>query len=442
MKIKPVNLLYQFFVSLLFIVATSSCESNEASKSGRIPYDPKKPVKISSFAPDSGGIATKVIIKGDNFGTDVSKVKVFFNDKEAGVVESIGNMIYCVAPRLPGDTCEITVTVDDKSVTAKQKFMYYAQASVTTLAGIPGATSVIDGTLAEATFGWPFYLTLDKDKNIFICESRHNPSGYTGYPSRIRLINEEENSVITLASGGNLSLPNVPTTDKNKETIFIPDDAGATYYTLDPSRNWALKRSTLGYETNDIFRSNYKHAFAINFNDGMIYSRLVSGIIFKFNTTDRIASVVTTGTIPRSDSYPAFNPNEPDLLYVCMTAPSNIYTLNLITLEWKLFAGSEGSEGGFADGQRLDAQFKGPRQIVFDSEGNLYVAVSGNHVIRRIDTKGMVSTVVGTPGVSGYIDGGPNDALFKDPRGVAVDDEDNIYITDTGNRVIRKLAIE
>src|SRR5690554_1534435 len=430
MKIKPMIVLCQIFVSLLFIVATSSCESNGSNQPDRIPYDPKKPVKISSFAPDSGGIATKVIIKGDNFGTDLSKIKVFFNDKEAGVVESIGNMIYCVAPRLPGDTCEVTVTVDDKSVTAKQKFMYYAQASVTTIAGIPGATSVIDGALAEATFGWPFYLTVDKDKNIFICESRHNAAGYEGYPSRIRLINEEDNSIITLASGGNLNLPNVPTTDENKETIFIPDDAGATYYTLDPRRNWALKRSTLGSQPNDIFRSAYKHAFAINFNDGMIYSRLTNGTVFKFNTTDRIANVVTTDTPPRATSYPAFNPKEPDLLYIGMWTTSNIYTLNLNTLEWKLFAGSEGSGAGFADGPRLDAQFNQPRQIVFDSEGNLYVADCGNHVIRRIDTKGMVSTVVGTPGVSGYIDGGPNDALFKDPRGVAVDEEDNIYIAD------------
>ncbi len=54
----------------------------------------------------------------------------------------------------------------------------------------------------------------------------------------------------------------------------------------------------------------------------------------------------------------------------------------------------------------------------------------------------MVSTVIGKGGVAGYQDGNPEDALFNQPRGVAVTADGNIYITDLGNNVVRKLTIE
>ena len=65
-----------------------------------------------------------------------------------------------------------------------------------------------------------------------------------------------------------------------------------------------------------------------------------------------------------------------------------------------------------------------------------------NHCIRSIDREGAVSTVIGVPGRAGYVDGTPDDALFNEPWGVAVDEEGTIYIADTNNKCIRKLAIQ
>ncbi|MCH8311832.1 MAG: hypothetical protein IID17_02465 [Nitrospinae bacterium] len=78
--------------------------------------------------------------------------------------------------------------------------------------------------------------------------------------------------------------------------------------------------------------------------------------------------------------------------------------------------------------------------IVFDKDDNIYAADRINHQIRKIDTHGNVSTVAGT-GESDYDgDGGPAaKAAFRDPRALAMDEEGNLYIADTANNRIRKI---
>jgi uncharacterized protein (TIGR03437 family) len=78
--------------------------------------------------------------------------------------------------------------------------------------------------------------------------------------------------------------------------------------------------------------------------------------------------------------------------------------------------------------------------IVVDAVGNLYIADDGHHRIRKVDAKGIITTVAGT-GAQGYSgDGGPatNAQLWR-PSGVAVDKAGNLYIADTNNRRIRKV---
>lgn len=84
------------------------------------------------------------------------------------------------------------------------------------------------------------------------------------------------------------------------------------------------------------------------------------------------------------------------------------------------------------------AQFNRPAGMAFDSKGNLYIADSENHRVRKITPEGVVTTVVGNalPGFSG--DNGPaTSAELNEPSGVAVDSKDNLYIADTGNNRVR-----
>jgi len=78
--------------------------------------------------------------------------------------------------------------------------------------------------------------------------------------------------------------------------------------------------------------------------------------------------------------------------------------------------------------------------IVFDPKGNLFISDRMNHQIRTIDTKGNISTVAGTGDSDYYGDGGlALDAAFRDPNALASDRDGNIYIAESANNMIRKI---
>ncbi len=97
--------------------------------------------------------------------------------------------------------------------------------------------------------------------------------------------------------------------------------------------------------------------------------------------------------------------------------------------------------GGLADGERQLAVFNQPVGVVEDSQGNLYVADSQNHVIRKIDTKGQVSIHAGHPdGELGLTDGSALGARFYLPTDIAIAEDGTIYVADTLNHVIRRIS--
>jgi sugar lactone lactonase YvrE len=95
---------------------------------------------------------------------------------------------------------------------------------------------------------------------------------------------------------------------------------------------------------------------------------------------------------------------------------------------------------GWADGSGTAAQFHLPHGIAADRAGNIYVADTGNNMIRKIAPNGVVSTLAGVAGNHGSADGVGSSARFWAPFGVAVDGSGNVYVTDTLNNTIRKIA--
>jgi sugar lactone lactonase YvrE len=126
------------------------------------------------------------------------------------------------------------------------------------------------------------------------------------------------------------------------------------------------------------------------------------------------------------------------LVFVSSIMWFGLTTLNAQYTEVMTLAGS-GSKG-FADGTGTAASFNGPSEVAVDGSGNVYVADSWNHLIRKITSAGVVTTFAGTAGSKGSADGTGTAASFNGPTGVAIDGSGNVYVADKDNHLIRKIT--
>src|ERR1051325_11005807 len=93
---------------------------------------------------------------------------------------------------------------------------------------------------------------------------------------------------------------------------------------------------------------------------------------------------------------------------------------------------------GHQDGRGMIAQFHDPAGLAVDTQGNIFVADSQNHVIRRLSEDGAVITFAGQPGVPGSNDGLLLTARFDTPSALACSIDGSLFVADTGNHTVRK----
>ena len=430
-----------YFVVAIIIIFTWSCQGDKSDNFGREKYDPSKPIEITSFEPDSGGMSTKVFITGNNFGSDLSKIKVYFNDVPAPVVGSDGKHIYTITPRQPGRENVLSVVVDGDSTSyTKKKYLYRTMYVIQTITGRKGTTQFKPGKLSVAEFHQPSTLTVDKQNNIFVSHWR--------VPFCLVRINEKEDIVEAVLPGGTSSTYalGAPTVDANGVVSGI-SDGGRIFFTFDPLEGWTPRqRSILPAGVGGVpFTFSTAHSLVAHPVTGELYTRyFASGHLIKIDPITREGTLVAQ-TLTSSDSYVVFDPNDPNIMYIAYSHLHCIGKYDFAKKEHTIFAGRTG-EAGWQDGPLSEARFNTPNQLIVAPNGNLYLGDRYNHCIRMItlDGKGggVVSTVIGKGGIAGYQDGNPEDALFNQPRGVAVTPDGNIYITDLGNNVVRKLTIE
>ncbi len=125
-------------------------------------------------------------------------------------------------------------------------------------------------------------------------------------------------------------------------------------------------------------------------------------------------------------------------VYVADAGESN--RIRRITAEGRVES-IAGSTEGYADGDRNSAQFNTPSGLCIDRRGNLILADTANHRIRKIDPKGEVTTLAGN-GEAGLKDGPALEAQFNGPIGVAADEKGNVYVADSYNDCIRKISTD
>ena len=397
--------------------------------------------------PDSGGIRTKFIVKGSNFGEDKSQVKVYFkdevgNEREALVLGVKPDVIYAQVPKQAGGESHVRVEIAGKEAelsNAEKTFKYIVTSSVSTVVGKAKEGGNKDGTLGETTFNTPRYVAVDNDDNVFIFDS----------DGRTRLSSIEQNKTITLLDGMVIDQPLF--IDKEKKQLFGPcDNATFGCFLFDANVSWvADKMGQLlanGGWMHSVVLDPVDSTFVIyRQNTGQLWTQPFdkNKRTLNPNKAKRIGTLYNVG----SNGLCAYNPVD-KYVYCVLHSKSAVYRFKLTRDAdgWPALDGDieeyiPGAGAGFRDGDVQEAQFNEPRGIAIDKEGNLYIADVNNHRIRKVDTKlNIVTTIAGSG--KGYKDGDPLEAQFDQPWGVYLDKNEFLYIADQNNHCIRKLAIE
>ncbi|MDB6059407.1 MAG: repeat containing protein [Verrucomicrobiales bacterium] len=276
--------------------------------------------------------------------------------------------------------------------------------SVSTPAGSAGVLGSADGNGANARFWQPQGIAVDISSNVYIAD---------GANGTIRKI--IGTTVSTLAGS-----PSIGSADGNASTarFFFPGgvaiDSSGNNYVADTQNNTIRTVTSAGI------------ASTLVGTVGVSGSADGNGTSAQFNAPQGIAK----------DSLASA------YLYVADTGNHTIRRISGTTVT--LFAGTAGTSG-VADGTGSAAQFNSPQDVALDSSGNIFVADTWNHTIRKITTAGVVTAFAGVPGAFGDSDGtganvGTNGARFYAPGGVAVDGSGNVFVADTYNHTVRKIT--
>lgn len=371
---------------LLFLAISISCSKNDALE----------PATVSGMSPQSGAKNIAVTISGSNFGNNVAKVTVYFNDVEA-IVHSVSDReIKTEVPTL-AMTGLVKVIVDGTEITGPEFTYQFSEAYVTTLAGNKNGNGHADGQGAEAKFGVSDGIALDKHGNLIIAQP---------FKNSIRKITPE-GLVATLTQSEDGGLVEGSLNEaKFSWPLDIVMDGNYNAYLTDSNNNRIRKIST--DHTVSTFAGSTQ-----GYEDGE--GNIAKFFLPKFLTVDKLGNVYVS----------EYNNS------------SNQSRIRKITPEG-LVSTFAGGEIGDVDGDGVMAKFGAIGGLAIDNFGNIIVSDRENHKIRKISPTGKVTTIAGS--TEGYEDGNRAVAKFKNPSGLAVDKLDNIYVADYSNHRIRKIS--
>lgn len=159
------------------------------------------------------------------------------------------------------------------------------------------------------------------------------------------------------------------------------------------------------------------------------------------NAVRRLAADGAVETISEAYNQPRYFLDDRQGGYYVSDSGNNVIQHVDAEGEITLFAGGPVSpRNTYADGPLLDARFLAPQGMAMDSAGNIYVADAGNHMIRRIGTDGLVTTVAGDTR-PGYIDGTGTETRLNLPDDLVLLDDATLIVAEAHNHVLRKIVL-
>jgi sugar lactone lactonase YvrE len=279
---------------------------------------------------------------------------------------------------------------------------------VSTFTGAPAVPGHTDGIGAAASFDSPSGIATDRAGNVYVADE---------YNGSIRAITPE-GVVSTLAGAPYLGSAFIPTECQSADGI------GTAAKFCAPQ---------------GVAIDNAGNVYVADTNNCTIRKITPAGVVSTLaGTAGACSSVDATGSAARFLGPTGIATDSAGNVYVSDPGNSTIRKITPAGVV-STFAGTAGAIGS-ADGTGSAARFDVPIGIAIDSAGNVYVADQGNSTIRKITPNGMVSTLAGAAGVVGSADGVASSARFNYPRGIAIDSTNNLYVADTSNSTIRKIT--
>ncbi|HTE01422.1 MAG TPA: NHL repeat-containing protein [Mucilaginibacter sp.] len=266
---------------------------------------------------------------------------------------------------------------------------------VTTFAGTVGTRGALNGQDTSSSFNKPFGVAVDGTGKVYVADAGNN---------LIRVIGPA-GLVSTFAGTGAAGAANGTDTATFNSPLGVAVDGAGNVYVADYGNDIIRKITPAGVV------STLAGSGATGADNGV-------GTAATFNLPESVA-VDAAGNV-----YVADNGNN---LIRKITPDGTVSTL----------AGN--GIAGSANGTGAAASFNSPFGIAVDATGNIYVADSGNNLIRKVTPAGVVSTFAGN-GKKGAGNAGGTSASFNTPSGVAVDAAGNVFVSDENNNLIRRIT--
>lgn len=270
---------------------------------------------------------------------------------------------------------------------------------VSTLAGTAGTVGSANATGPAASFNAPSGITRDAGNNLYVADQGNHTIRKITPSGQVTLFSGgvgQPGATGTTLAAARYNSPCAVGFDTFFGHIYVVDQGNHVIRELDPS-NGSVR----------VFAGQMGQAGSADYSSGRLNSP--SGIA---SNTSGNSYIVDQGN----------------------------HTIRQATLTGYLttLAGTAGSAGS-ADGANGAARFNAPSGIAVGSDG-LYVTDQGNHTIRKVTYSGVVSTVAGLAGQAGRVNGVGAAARFTAPTGIAVDANNNLYVTEANSHTIRRIT--
>ena len=318
---------------------------------------------------------------------------------------------------------------------------------VTTLAGNIRNGGNDDGQSSVARFSYPAGLVFDDAGNLYVADDTNNTIRkvtQTGLVTTFAGLPPNPGSTDGIGAAARFYLPNGIASD-NLGNLYISDAGNNTIRKItlggvtstlagtpkNPSSVDGLGAAA-GFGTIEgIVFDNIGNLFIADYTNSIIRKATLSGNVTTFAGT--ASAIGTGGSADGAGASAGFNfPNgiALDLSGNLFIADEGNGTIRKITS-----SGIVTTMYGVAGGS---SPFVSPSGLASDNQGNLFVTDTGTHTILKITATGVVTKIAGT-GTAGNADGAGASAQFNNPNSITVDASGNLYIADTGNHTIRKI---